>query len=626
MRASWLSLVLLAALTVPAVAGSNPPEIYPFEQVRAGQKGYGLTTRSGSKPFRFEFEIIGINKNFLPQMDIILVKSDDPQMQLSGFWQGMSGSPLFLDGKLLCAFSYGFRFNKSAIGGCTPLHYMKGDAARMRRRHTEAAVPPGSKAKAVGSTGPSSPGPMASWKEWTELAPQRTAESSLYAMSPPRQPWLLRAPLPAARKVGAAASPDGGGMVASAVPLALSGMSGATFAEMEKVLDGFPIQPMRAGGAGRPGEGPEQFELGAPIGVQLLRGDMAGTGTCTVSYVDHDQVLACGHPMFEAGEMYAPVSSSEVHTILPSQMSSFVIASPLRELGALTQDRQAMIAADTGLRTRMVPVDVDVAWTGKESAQFHVEVIDNRFFTGTFAGIAAMSAISRYLPDRDMATVLMESTVYVRGKKPLHFVDHLYADDGARSVIGGARGLRVLVPLLGNPFAPVTIDRVEVKARLDFGTNFGEIESLRLPTTELTPGERTFIEVHMTTYDGSRIVERVPFDVPATLKGSIIRLTVTAGDAAGVDAAPPQNLDELLAAYRKLLPGNVYAVVVQTADEGAAVDGKLIRDLPASAADKLYPSATTGRAEPYKVVSRQTYPSKRVLNGSQSILIKIAEE
>jgi hypothetical protein len=629
MRANGLRLLLLTALALPlaeraADAGSGPPEIYPLDQVRAGQKGYGMTTRSGSKPFRFEYEIIGINKNFLPQMDIILVKSDDPQMQLSGFWQGMSGSPLFLDGKLLCAFSYGFRFNKVAIGGCTPLHYMRSDAARTRR-HKDAAVIPGGKGKAVGRAPTIGGGPVASWREWTALAPDRTADSSLHGMSPVRQPWLLRAPLPSARKV-ADAGPADASMTPSAVPLALSGMTGTAYAEMEKVLDGFPIQPLRAGGGGSPGEGPQQFELGGPIGVQLLRGDMAGTGTCTVSFVDKDQVLACGHPMFEAGEMYAPVASSQVHTIIPSAMSSFVVASPLRELGSLTQDRQSMIAADTGVRTRMVPVDVDVAWSGQEKGQFHAEVIDNRFFTGTFAGIAAMNAVSRYLPDRDHATVLMESTVYLRGRKPLHFVDHLYADDGARSIIGGARGLRVLVPLLGNPFSPVVIDRVEVKAKLDFGTNFGEIESLRLPATELAPGKRAHIEVHMTTYDGSRIVERVPFDVPAQLKGSIVRLTVTAGDAAGVDAAPPRNIDELLAAYRKLLPGNVYAVVIQAADEGAAIDGKLIRDLPPSAADKLYPAASGGRAEPYKTVTRSTYPSKRVLNGSQSILVKIAEE
>ena len=627
MRANALGLFIAAALAVPAArttasAGTQPPDIYPIEQVRAGQKGYGLTTRSGSKPFRFEFEIIGINKNFLPQMDIILVKSDDPQMQMSGFWQGMSGSPLFLDGKLLCAFSYGYRFNKVAIGGCTPIHYMKKDAARSRR-HPEEATAPG-RTRPVGRGTAATPAPTASWKEWTALAPARTADSSLHGMSPPRQPWLLRAPLPRARQ--AAPATADGNMTAAAVPLALSGMTGTGFAEMEKVLEGFPVQPMRAGGTGRPNEGPHQFELGAPIGVQLLRGDMSGTGTCTVSFVDRDQVLACGHPMFEAGEMYAPVATAEVHTIIPSQMSSFVVASPLREAGALVQDRQSTIAASTGLRTRMVPVDVDVAWSGKESGRFHAEVIDNRFFTGMFAGIAATNAISRYLPDRDHATVLMESTVYVRGKKPLHFVDHLYADDGARSIIGGARGLRVLIPLLGNPFAPVIIDRVEVKARLAFGTNFGEIESLRLPTAELAPGKRTWVEVHMTTYDGSKIVERVPFDVPAELRGSIIRLMVTAGDSAGVDAAPPRNLDELLAAYRKLLPGNVYAVVIQAADEGAAIDGQLIRDLPASAADRLYPAATVNRAEPYKVVSRSTYPSRRVLNGSQSILVKIADK
>jgi len=184
----------------------------------------------------------------------------------------------------------------------------------------------------------------------------------------------------------------------------------------------------------------------------------------------------------------------------------------------------------------------------------------------------------------------------------------------------------VLIPLIGNPFAPVTIDRVELSAKLAFGTNFGDIDSLRLPTTELAPGKRTFVDVQLTTYDGNRIVERVPFDVPKELRGSIVRLAVTAGDSAGIDAAPPQNLDELLAAYRKLLPGNVYAVVIMTADEGAAIEGKLIHDLPPSAADKLYPASRVGRAQPYKVVSRSTYPSKRVLNGNQSILVKIADE
>ena len=92
-----------------ATAGSNNVEVFPLSQVRRGQKGYGLTTMQGTTPERFEFEVIGVSKNFLPKMDIILVKSSDKKLDVTGFWQGMSGSPLFIDGKLVCAFSYGWR-------------------------------------------------------------------------------------------------------------------------------------------------------------------------------------------------------------------------------------------------------------------------------------------------------------------------------------------------------------------------------------------------------------------------------------------------------------------------------------------------------------------------------------
>jgi len=120
-RLSLITLFMLGRAVLASADNSYHGKLYPVSKVRRGQKGYGLTTMKGSTPERFTFEIIGVNKNFLPKMDIILVKSDDPKMQVTGFWQGMSGSPLFLDGKLLCAFSYGFRFNKRAIGGCTPI-------------------------------------------------------------------------------------------------------------------------------------------------------------------------------------------------------------------------------------------------------------------------------------------------------------------------------------------------------------------------------------------------------------------------------------------------------------------------------------------------------------------------
>lgn len=624
----WVAAALLALL--PALpASARPVEILPLEKVRRGQTGYGMTTMQGTTPERFEFEVIGVTKNFLPKMDLILVKSDDPKLQVSGFWRGMSGSPLFIDGKLVCAFSYGFRFNKVAIGGCTPIHYMKQEGFLPPRRIVE--DDPGGAARSkprrrVSRARAVVPRSVASVDDWLRVAPQRTVASAMETLGRPRQPWLLRAPLPPAP---ARVVDESGGLVAAAVPLAMSGISAPAFAAARELFRAYPVEPMRAGGTGNADEGPTEFQPGGAIGVQLIRGDMSAAATGTVSYVEGQRVLGFGHPLFQAGELYAPVAAAEIHTVIPSAMNAFIVASPLREIGSLVQDRQSTIMADTSLKTRMIPVDIYIE-TAREGAvdrdEFHVEVIDNRFMTGSFAGVATMSAISHYLPDRDRATVHMDSTVHVRGYEPLGFVDYLHTDDGAASVIGGARGLRALVPLLNNPFAPAVIERVELRARIRYDVNFGTVEELRLPTVAPRPGRRSHVEVIMSTYDGDTIVEKVPFDVPAHLAGSIVQLRVTAGDSARLDAAPPESLDELMAALRKLLPGNVFAVTLHSADEGVAIDGKLIRDLPPSALDRLHAASTSRRAAPYRPMARSVYPSRRVINGDKSILVKIADE
>lgn len=626
----WVVAAAAGLLALPA-ADAGSPEIFPLSEVKRGQKGYGLTTIKGTVPERFEFEVIGVNKNFLPKMDIILVKSEDPKLEVTGFWQGMSGSPLFIDGKLACAFSYGFRFNKVAIGGCTPIHYMQQegfqtprylDAERMPRKPIGVGTP-----NKKTSARTAIPPVVASMDEWRQVAPAGDVQSALDRLGPARTPWLMNAPLPPAP--AAPIDDSENGMIAASVPMAVSGFSGPAFDQAKEIMSRYPLEPMRAGGTGNPNEGPEEFQLGGSIAVQLLRGDMSAAATGTVSYVDGSRVLAFGHPLFQAGELYAPVATAEVHTVIPSAMSAFVVASPAREVGSLVQDRQSTIMADTELETRMIPVDIFIeSGEGKamQKGEFHVEVLDNRFFTGALAGIVAMNAVSHYLPDQDHATVLVESAVHLEDRAPLHFTDYLYAADGVSSVIGGARGLRVLVPLLMNPFEPVEIERVELRAKIQYEVNYGDIQRLRLPVSELPAGKRTYVDVEMTTYDGEDVTVRVPFDVPRKLAGSIVRLEVTAGDSASLDVAPPTDLDQLLAAFRQLLPGNTFAVTLYTADEGVAIDGKLVRDLPPSALDRLHPGSTTQRAGVYHAVSRSIAPSKRVINGTMTTLIKVADE
>jgi hypothetical protein len=606
--------VLLCA----GVAHAGPPEIYPLAKVQRGQTAYANSTIAGTTPERFTFEVVSVVHNFLAKQDIILIKSEDPKLAVTGIWAGMSGSPLYIDDKLACAISYNFRFNKTTLGGCTPLEYMKKEGEAFRR---QAVVP-------AGKGAPKTVQPAAaSLEDWRRLTPTVDAAAAMTALGAPHKSWLLSAPLPMP-----AATPDraidGQAMTAS-VPLSVAGFSAPAFSALEKLFGGSDLTPMRAGGTGgptTPDGGPKAFQMGGSIAVELIRGDMSAAAIGTVTYIDRDKVLAFGHPMFQSGETYAPVSTVYVHTIVASLQNSFVVGSAVNEVGSLVQDRQAAIVADTSLRSRMVPVDISIVTTSGahvDKGTFHVELLDNKFMTPSLAGSALQNAVGYYLPDHEDVTARIESSVRVKGQQPIEFVDYLYANDGAGSIMGAVRGLRVLVPLMLNPFEPVEIEHVDIKVDLRFAADFGELKEVRVPNAELVAGKRNMLQVRMSTWDGKDILEDVPVEVPANLAGSIVQLDLSSGDAAKLDAAPPVDLKSLLAAFRKLLPGNVWAVSLYPADEGVAVEGKLVRDLPASALDKLHPQSHTQRAAVYKPIARTIVPAKRVVNGSSSMLVRV---
>src|SRR5215467_12535400 len=254
-----------AAIGVVACAGvahAQSTEIFPVSKVQKGQTGYGLTTFSGTKPERFTCEVVSVVNKFLPKKYIILVKSEDPKLAVSGFWQGMSGSPLYIDDKLVCAFSYGFRFNKVALGGCTPIEYMKREGDAVRR---------GKVVQAAGVTYKTVQPMASSLEDWRRLTPTVDAAAAMAALGPVRKSWLLSAPLPA--PVTRPPAVDDQVMTAS-VPLSIAGFSAPAFGQLQKVFGDSTIVPMRAGGTsggtgGKLESGPTQFVPGAPLAVDL---------------------------------------------------------------------------------------------------------------------------------------------------------------------------------------------------------------------------------------------------------------------------------------------------------------------------------------------------------------------
>jgi hypothetical protein len=180
-----------------------------------------------------------------------------------------------------------------------------------------------------------------------------------------------------------------------------------------------------------------------------------------------------------------------------------------------------------------------------------------------------------------------------------------------------------MAALAFNPFAPAKAERIELKVDLTFSADYGEVKALRLPRPMLKPGERNYVTVVMDAPDGTEVVEDVYFDVPRSLAGALVQLEIAAGDSARLDAAPPVDLPSLLAAFRKLLPGNVWAATLYLPEEGVAVEGIAVRDVPASVLDKLAPGTRSSRALPFRPMSRSLQNAKRVIGGGATMLVKV---
>jgi hypothetical protein len=588
-----------ASTSAPAPTPSKlRTAIIPLTEVKAGMKGYGLTVFQGVKPEKFEIHVIGVLHNFLPKQDIILIQSDDPRLLHSGIVAGMSGSPIYIEGRLAGALAYGWHFAKDPIAGVTPIEAMMSELKRPLRGR--AATP------------------------FAEAANERRSFDEVVASRSTRKtPLLAELPLPPALTDG-----NEPRLERAAVPLSLAGFGASAFSALTEAFAPYHVVPLAAGGAARKdATGPTQFEDGGSIAVELVRGDLSAAATGTVTHVEGDKVLAFGHPMFNIGEIYLPIATAEIHTFMSALSTSFKLASPLKEIGTLLQDRQACILGDTSQRADMIPVDVTVGGPGRPEQSFHAEVVRHRFLSPMLAASVIANAAQHNANDVADATITVRSNIAVRGYKPLETVDRMYSPDGlSPRTLGGSTGIRALGEILFNPFTPAQLDKIEVRVDVDYKADVADIIGVSLSSDELEPGSRPNLYVTMRPYAGKEYTQTVPLDVPRALAGQQIKIVATAGNLARPDLAPPENLGGILDNLRKGYSANQLVVSLETPDEGVTLRGSVIPDLPGSVIDTLRPGASTRRADTFKRAARFVVPVRGVLTGKQEITVRVRDE
>jgi len=434
---------------------------------------------------------------------------------------------------------------------------------------------------------------------------------------------LSRMPLPPRLTDGAEPR-----MVRASVPLSLAGFGAAAFSELSRALEPFHVVPLQAGGAGRGnGVGPSRFEDGGSIAVELIRGDVSAAGTGTVTRVEGDKVLAFGHPMFNVGEIYLPIASAEIHTFMSALSSSFKMASPMKEIGSLIQDRQSGIIGDTSQRADMIPVHVRVGGPNRPVEDFHFEVVRHRFLTPMLASTVVANAAQNAASDVADATITVRSNLAVRGYKPLELTDQIYSPDGVSPrTLASATGLKAIGDILFNPFAPANLDKIDINVDVDYKADVAEIVGVSLNSDELSPGSRPNLYVTLRPYAGQEYVKAIPFDVPRALAGQTVKVVVSAGNQSKPDVAPPENLNGLIDNLRKSYSASAIVVGLETPDEGVTLRGSVIPDLPGSVIDTLRPGASTRRAATFKRASRFVVPMNGIMQGKHELTIHVKDD
>jgi SpoIVB peptidase S55 len=640
-RAVFALLVLLAATPAGAraaaadasgkatrlkaiVPSGPPPAILPLADVRPGMVGQALTVFTGTKPEAFKIKVVAIMRNFLPKQDVILIRAEDPRVEFSGIVAGMSGSPVYIDGKLMGAIAYAWSFAKEPLGGVTPIETMLAERGRPRRVKEDVLA----RADGAGPGGGASP-----WALTASPAPQADSRSEA---APERRTFAAGdAPSALARGLGLPSlMPSSGGnygearLIRASVPLSVAGFTPRTFAELADELRPTGLVPLQAGGGrkrGPPAAG--HVEPGSAIGVELVRGDMSTVATGTVTYVDGANVFAFGHPMFGIGEVYLPMVDAEIHAFLPSFSQSFKMSSPLQEVGTLVQDRPSCIIGDLDARTTMMPVEVRVGGPGVDARVFRAEVARNRRLTPMLASMVVGNAIADAEPDVTDMVVTVTSKMNVKGITTLELRDQLFSADGVSGrALSSSRAMRSMGDLLFNPFEPVVLDRMDVDVRVEFRRDVAEIVGVSLPGEVVHAGDTVALRVTLRPYAGTEYVETVPVVIPRTLGGDMLKIEVATGAQVRPDTAQAESLRGYIENLRKFYTASSIVVSLQTPDDGASLRGRLLSGLPPAALDTLRPGNQTRRADAYRVADRTVFPSKRLVSGKQDLTVFVRDD
>ncbi|HXU17864.1 MAG TPA: SpoIVB peptidase S55 domain-containing protein [Terriglobales bacterium] len=551
MRKAALGVVVVYGLLLSSLTfaqDNKPVNTFPLEKITAGMHGVAFTVFQGTTPEAMDVEVLGVLKNANgPKGDIILVRLGGEKAKYTGVVAGMSGSPVYFEGKLAGAVAFRIgEFSKEPIAGVTPISEMLEISALDT---TPTSVPVQTKSLPTLSSKTSGPGvssvPVQSFSNY--LKPIET-------------------------------------------PLVFSGFSEDAVQKFAPQFASQGIVPVMGVGSASSVKQPEPLVPGSAVSAVLVSGDMNIAATCTVTYIDPSHLLACGHPLMQFGMVDLPMTKAQVLATLPSPLNAFKIVNATETVGSFVQDRHNGILGEFGKKAEMIPVTLTIHG-GTAPKVFHFQVLNNARLSPVAISTTVYNALHGVNEYGDETTYAMKGAISVGGFPEVKLEDMFSASpDGlqpaammAASSIGGSFGR-----IYDNPYSTPDIKGLQLDFEVTNDRRSARLESARTDVSEARPGDEVTIEILLRPYRGDAIIEHVPVRIPTSAsKGSTMRILVSDGDMLDRLRRNPsgsQRLDlaSTIGVLNKQHVNNRVYVSVLDQDPEAMVADKVMPTLPLS--------------------------------------------
>jgi len=597
-RRSYVFALALLALGLVADAATLT---LPLSQVKPGMKGRGKSVFQGAAIEEFDVEILGVLENVQPKRNIILARLRGRGLETTGIIGGMSGSPVYVDGKLIGAVAYGFSFSKEAIAGITPIDEMLAiDRAPLDLK-----------------TGGAGAVPIRDDISQEELS--GTFLKSLEAR-------------PQARSAGLTIAPLG-------LPLMFGGFSTAAFERARLFFAPLGFRAVRAGtgGQSRPGQPPAGPSLreGDAVGVQLLGGDLDISAVGTATYVDGTKVLAFGHPLYNLGAVDYAMTRADIITVMPSLESSFKLATTGPVIGRFSQDRTPGAAGDVGVMPRLIPLNISLQSGPAVRRDYKLKLVNDKFLTPALVNMAVSNLVTS--EERSLGDLALDFDADVfldKGGMSVHLED-LFSGSYDNSPVSLSGLVAAVVHyLMNNEFKDVGIFRIDLNVRVLEENRLCGLEKVLLDKYEVSPGEPIQIKVFYRTQKEESLMEEVTVQTPALPAGTEFQIIV--GDAASMQQVEraqyriqdfvPRSLSQLVRLLGNLRKNNRIYFKIIASKPGLFLKGEEMPNLPPTL-KSMFASPRAAASSPTEItrstLSEYQLPIPYVFKGGAMIPVKI---